>query len=113
VTAPQYAVINCADRRDHPMHAYAGRPSMHQCVDAEQRVICPGGRAGDRRLRESENIANLWTLVRLEMALAEMPPPPAFSREDSVDEPPEPDYDEEYEADRAADRYEAYLDSQW
>ena len=28
-------------------------------------------------------------------------------------EPDEPDYDEEYEADQAADRYERWLDSQW
>lgn len=106
MTGPRYVVRNCYDNRDHPIHASGDRRSMYSCVDQVDRVICPGGRAGDRRIREADDIANLWTLVRLEMAVAELPSTPSFLGEDSVDEPPERDYDEDYEADRAADRYE-------
>lgn len=111
MTAPRYVIRNCYKPTDHPIHASGDRPTMYECEDHTERVICPGGRAGDKRLRESHDIANLWALVRLENALAELPPAPAFPQEDSdgPDEPDEPDYDEEYEADRAADRYEAWL----
>ena len=117
----RYIVANCYDTRDHLIHVSDPRPSMHQCVDGLEIRICPGGRVGDRRIREADDIAELAEMVRVEQVARNLAailtgdaPAPQSSGgglSDAVDEPDEPDYDEDYEADRAADRYERWLDS--
>lgn len=47
----RYAIRNCYDQRDHRMHAGA---------ESDMRWICPGGRAGDREVREAETLGDLW-----------------------------------------------------
>ena len=116
----RYVIRNCYDTRDHPIHASGPRPSMYQCVEDPEVFICPGGRVGDRRIRESDDIADLYTVVRAETVARELAtmiteaPRGDYLGErgpvdEGPDEPPEPDFDEEYEADRAADRYERWL----
>lgn len=55
-------ISNCSTPTDHPLHVSDPRFSMHSCVDGLERIICPGGRVGDRRLRNEEtaDIIRQW-----------------------------------------------------
>lgn len=111
MSAPRVTIRNCYIATDHPIHVSDARPSMYEVEEAWVIYLCPGGRAGDKRIRESDDIVALSVEVRREQEAR------AFRQEHSVpriedegpDEPPERDYDEDYEADRAADRYERWL----
>lgn len=111
-------IANCSNPCDHALHISRPRHSMYSCVEDLERRICPGGRAGDRAIRQADDIADLVAeydrVNGLLNALAdvtgrEVSPDSSPSQDEGPDEPDEPDYDEEYEADRAADRYEAWL----
>lgn len=55
-------IMNCSDRSDHALHVSNPRRSTQACVESIERVICPGGRVGDRRLRHEEtaDIVHEW-----------------------------------------------------
>jgi hypothetical protein len=124
----RYAVRNCSTPTDHAMHHTVSGPSR-DFEDDRTTYVCPGGRAGDRRLREYDgSLADL--VLELERAQEEdsvptsgggpdvpwwtvEPPSPTSRRDDEydagLDVEPDDDYsqsDLDYFADRAADRYE-------
>jgi hypothetical protein len=114
----RYAVRNCSTPTDHAMHHTVSGPSR-DFEDDRTTYVCPGGRAGDRRLREYEgSLADL--VLELERAQENSvpwwtvePPTPTSRRDDEydagLDVEPDDDYsqsDLDYFADRAADRYE-------
>ncbi len=129
MSAPRIILANCANPCDHPIHVSRPGRSMYQCVDGYEIRLCPGGRMGDKRVREyAGRLDELAEIVRIENVSAELAELlgetetvdwskhsatksfDARSLEDDDREPPEPDFDEEYEADRAAERYANSLD---
>lgn len=116
----RYAVRNCSDPRDHRIHVTVEGPSR-DFEDDSTTYVCPGGRAGDRRLRDFDGpLADLVAQIEREEELRKCwvcgldtsdghrhrgPVP-----DDGPDVEPYDDYDADYEADRAADRYERWLD---
>lgn len=113
-------IVNCSTMRDHALHVSDPRFSMHSCVEGLERIICPGGRAGDRRLRNEDaaDIVREWDEEHgqtLLVALAESTGRPidrsriyestnAYDRDDD-----EPDYEAIAEA-RAEARAERDLE---
>lgn len=117
----RYAIRDCYKPTFHHPHATVQK-SMYECEEgALTTYICSGASSlGDRRIRNADDIAVLAEELRVEEAarklaalLLDVDNPPerrtTSSDDEGPDEPPEPDYDEEYEADRAADRYERWL----
>lgn len=114
MSAPRVTIRNCYIPTDHPIHVSDARPSMYEVEEAWVIYLCPGGRAGDKRIRESDDIAALALEVRREQGARarqenSVPPPPVEYDDSDYDGPDEGDYDADYEADRAADRYERWL----
>lgn len=97
-------IVNCSTMRDHALHVSDPRYSMHSCVEGLERIICPGGRAGDRRLRNEDaaDIVRQWDEEHgqtLLVALAESTGRPIDRSRPVYTEPVEQDYDEpDYEA---------------
>lgn len=110
-------IRNCYIPTDHAIHVSEPRPSMYEVEEDLVIYLCPGGRAGDKRIREADDIAALAALVRLEqIAKARQEnsaPRPTYDDSDVEGPDPLDNYSEadlDYEADRAADRYERWLD---
>lgn len=112
-------VRNCYIPTDHAIHVSDPRRSMYEVEEDLVRYLCPGGRAGDKRIRDADDIAALADEVaREQAAIPEAPPEDSAPRRVEYDDEPDghdplEDYSEadlEYEADRAADRYERWLD---
>lgn len=111
-------IANCSTMRDHALHVSDPRFSMYSCVEGLERIICPGGRAGDRRLRNEDpaDIIREWDEEHgqtLLVALAESTGRPIDRSRPtptpSYDEPDEPDYEAIAEA-RAEARAERDLE---
>lgn len=109
-------IRDCSKSTDHALHVSDPRPSMHSCVDGLERFVCPGGRLGDRTIREADDLDDVVRAYDEEhgqtllVALAEVTGRPidrsAPTSYDDVEEPDEPDHDEEYEAaERSYERY--------
>lgn len=104
----RYVIRNCSTPTDHALHVSDPRPSMHQCVDGLERFVCPGGRLGDRRIRECDDIAALVA----EVLASQTAPEPELDDD-------EPDWEAivearnearaEYELERAEARYERFI----
>lgn len=106
-------IRNCYIPTDHAIHVSEPRPSMYEVEEDLVIYLCPGGRAGDRRIRESDNITALAEEVRVEKLRQENSVRPTYDDSDVEGHDPMDDYSEadlDYEADRAADRYERWLD---
>lgn len=57
----RYAVRDCSNRSEHPMHFTVEGP-QRDFEDDRTTYVCPGGRAGDRRLRDFDgSLADLVT----------------------------------------------------
>lgn len=123
-------IQDCSNRSDHPLHVSDPRFSMYSCVEDLERIICPGGRVGDKRLRNEDaaDIIRQWDEEHgqtLLVALAESTGRPidrsrvytstnAYDRDDD-----EPDYEAiaearaearaEQDLERAEAAYERYV----
>lgn len=102
----RYVIRACYDQRSHRLHYTTSGLG----TDRATTWICGGDYAGDRRIRDADDLATLVREIDLSAAwdrafesLGRTP-----SRDDGPEpiEPDEPDYDADYEADRLADRYE-------
>jgi hypothetical protein len=108
MSAPRITIRNCSDPRDHAIHVSDARRSMYEVEEDLVVYLCPGGRAGDKRIRESGDIRALAVEVWHEQEARKAPRENSVENDD-YDGPDEGDYDADYEADRAADRYEHWL----
>lgn len=55
-TTMRLIIRDCSNTRDHALHVSDPRRSMYSCVDGLERFVCPGGRLGDRTLREADSL---------------------------------------------------------
>lgn len=113
---------DCSVTRDHVIHVQRSR-SMYECEEgAEILYLCPGGRLGDRRIREADDIRALVD----EVLASQTAPEPELRQENSAPtrssrsyDDDEPDWEAivearnearaEYELDRAEAAYERMI----
>lgn len=69
----RYIVRDCSQPTFHPMHVSEPRHSMYSCVEEKEIFICSGASSlGDRRIRESHDIARLAEEIRVEQVAREL-----------------------------------------
>lgn len=57
-------IRDCSKPTDHPMHVQTSR-SMYSCEEGKViDYLCPGGRLGDKRIRECDDIRALVEEVK-------------------------------------------------
>ncbi len=57
-------IHDCSKPTGHPMHVQTSR-SMYSCEEGREiYYLCPGGRLGDKRIRESDDLLALVEEVR-------------------------------------------------
>lgn len=58
------AVRNCSDLRDHPIHVQTSM-STYSCDDGAMiDWLCPGGRVGEKRVRDAVSLRDLVMEVK-------------------------------------------------
>lgn len=55
----RYVISDCSNRSTHALHVSDPRYSMYSCEEGLQRFVCPGGRAGDKAIRDAESLEDL------------------------------------------------------
>lgn len=80
-------IRDCSNMRDHALHVSDPRPSMYSSVDGLERFVCPGGRVGDRTIREADSLDDVVRAYDAESTRPPVDRRPAPCRSYEQDEP--------------------------